>query len=213
MRIISIAGATSKAGKTLLAEQIIRYCADRYRPVYAVKFSTTSDLPSPCPRGAPCNVCDLSDAFRIVQDPAVLMQQGKNTHRLAEAGATDVLWVISRKSCLEEAYRHLLAHIPENALAVFEGSTITGLCRPDLLLYVFANHIPATKWKDSAARILESADVVIRNTKKGRADATLTIPPHALTLDLQQTPAPEVAEIRDKIDLLIGSLSHAVQGR
>src|SRR5947208_17038407 len=98
MKIIAVAGATSKAGKTVVAEQIIRYCADRYSPVYGVKFTTTSDIPSPCPRGAPCNVCDLSDRFRIVTDKHLIAQPGKNTARMLHAGAARVLWVISRKS-------------------------------------------------------------------------------------------------------------------
>jgi hypothetical protein len=213
MRIISVAGATSKAGKTELAEQLIAYCSRQYHPVIAVKFTTTSDLPSPCPRGAPCTVCDLSDAFRIVTDPAILNQPRKNTHRFAVAGADQVLWVIARKSQLENAYQHLLAHIPDHALVIMEGSTITELCRPDLLFYIFANNIPATKWKNSASRILEKADVILRNRKKGSKDSDLDFPGTTLTIDLKETPAPRVDAIRDKIDLLIGMLSHAVQGR
>jgi hypothetical protein len=213
VRIISVAGATSKAGKTLLAEQMIRYCADRYRPVFAVKFSTTSDMPSPCPRGAPCTVCDLSDAFRIVRDPEILMQPGKNTQRFARAGATEVLWVIARKSQLPKAYEHLLTHLPENALAIFEGSTITEICSPDLLIYVLANHIPSARWKDSAARLLNRADVVLRNRKRGYADAKLELPDRALSIDLQETTASQIPEIRDKIEDLIRSLQHAVQKR
>ena len=213
MRIISVAGATSKAGKTLLAEQIIRYCSERYTPVFAVKFTTTTDLPSPCPRGAPCTVCDLSDRFRIVRDPEILLQKGKNTERLSLAGADAVIWVISRKSWLEEAYRHLLEHIPDDALVVMEGSTITEFARPDLLLYVFANHIRRDKWKDSAERIIGEADFVVRNSRSDRPNAPLQAPPQALTLNLRENPATGVPAIADGLETLIRSLSNAVHSK
>ena len=212
MRIIAVAGATSKAGKTLLAEQLIRYCAALYSPVYAVKFTTTSDLPSPCPRGAPCTVCDLSDAFRIVLDPEILRQKGKNTARFYDAGATEVIWVIARKSQLPTAYDHLLTHIPGNALVLMEGSTVTSMSRPDLLFYVFANHISPQRWKDSANEILSRSDFVIMNRKsKMKDDPKLEIPTNALRLDLVATPVTTQPEVQDKIKSIIGSLSHGVQ--
>lgn len=208
MRIISVAGATSKAGKTLLCEQIIRYCAQHYHPVYGVKFTTTSDLPSPCPRGAPCTVCDLSDRFRIIRDPAVLMQPGKNTWRLANANATEVLWVVAKKSELPNAYSHLLTHIPENALLVMEGSTVTSLCKPDLLFYIFSNHMSPARWKESAEEIMGRSDFIIRNQRAGMADHPgILNPPSALALDLTETPSTNLAVIRDKIDELIRSFA------
>jgi hypothetical protein len=204
MKIISVAGATSKAGKTMLCEQIIRYCAERYHPVFGVKFTTTSDLPSPCPRGAPCTVCDFSGRFRIIRDPAILMQSGKNTARLAAANATEVLWVVAKKSEMPNAYSHLLTHVSENALLVMEGSTVTSLCKPDLLFYVLSNHINPSRWKESAEEIIPRSDFIIRNRRSGTADHP-GIPnlPSALTIDLAVTPVTNSSAIRDKIDALI----------
>jgi hypothetical protein len=204
MKIIAVAGATSKAGKTLLAEQIIRYCVAKCDSVYAVKFTTTSDLPSPCPRGAPCTVCDLSDRFRVVKDPEILNQPGKNTARFVAAGPQQVLWVISKKSYLPVAYEHLLTHIPDDALLILEGSTITSICKPDLLLYVFANHISSKRWKDSANEVLSRADFVIRNKRAKMPDhPELKIPEKSLTMDLAAQPASTVPEIRERIDQVL----------
>jgi hypothetical protein len=211
MKIISVAGTTSKAGKTLLAEQIIRYCAERYSPVYAVKFTTTSDLPSPCPRGAPCTVCDLSDLFRVVRDPEILQQKGKNTARFCAAGPTGVLWVISKKSQLSNAYHHLLTHIPENALVVMEGSSITSLCEPSLLFYVFANHISPRRWKESAAEIMARSDFVLMNRRHKLSDhPELKIPEGTLCLDLSTTLVTEIPVIRDRMEAVIRSVPDAV---
>jgi len=207
MKIISIAGATSKAGKTLLAEHLIRYCVGKFDPVYAVKFTTTSDLPSPCPRGAPCTVCDLSDNFRLVRDKETLQQAGKNTARFAAAGPSEVIWVISKRSQLPRAYEHLQTHIPENALVIMEGSSITSLCKPDLLFYVFANHIAPARWKESATEIIRRSDFVLMNTKSKYPDhPEIKISQGQLRVDLSERAVTDIPEIRDKIDLLLKSL-------
>jgi hypothetical protein len=204
MKIIAVAGATSKAGKTLLAEQIIRYCAEKYSPVYAVKFTTTSDLPSPCPRGAPCTVCDLSDRFRIVRDPQTLLQPGKNTQRLKAAGANEVLWVISKKSQIANAYAHLLEHLPPNALTIMEGSTITFLSNPDLLFYIYANHISPARWKDSAEALIGRADFVVINRKSKLPDhPEVPTSGKAITIDLSQSSATEMHEVRAGLDSVV----------
>jgi hypothetical protein len=205
-KIISVAGATSRAGKTLLAEQLIHYCASRGVPVYAVKFTTTSDIPSPCPRGTPCTVCDLSEKFRIVRDPEILLQPGKNTQRLAAAGAAEIIWIISRKSYLPEAYGHLLTHLSADAVTVMEGSTITSFCEPDLLFYVAANHIGPSRWKDNAQEILAGADFFILNRKKRMPDhPDLKIPPNAIDLDLQEKVVTSLPEVREAIDHVLTS--------
>lgn len=212
MKIISIAGATSKAGKTLVAEQVIRYCAAHHSNVYAVKFTTTSDLPSPCPRGAPCTVCDLSGQFRIVRDPETILQPGKNTQRFAAANAAEVIWVIAKKSYMPVAYSHLLTHIPNEAIAVMEGSTITSICKPDLLIYVLANHISPSRWKDSAPAIMERSDFVIVNRKRRMQDhPELQVPHDAMRLDVFETPVTAVGEIRARMDSLLG-IESAIPG-
>jgi hypothetical protein len=205
-KIISVAGATSRAGKTLLAEQIIQYCSDRGVPVYAVKFTTTTDIPSPCPRGTPCTVCDLSEKFRIIRDPEILLQSGKNTQRLAAAGAAEVIWIISRKSYLPQAYSHLLTHLSPEAITVMEGSTVTSFCEPDLLFYVAANHISPSRWKDNAQEILGNANFFILNKKQGMPDhPELNIPPQAIELDLRQTAVTTLPLVREAIDQVLSA--------
>jgi hypothetical protein len=214
MRIISIAGATSKAGKTLLAEQLIRYCTARHSPVYAVKFTTTSDLPSPCPRGAPCTVCDLSENFRIIRDPEILKQKGKNTARFYDSGATEVIWVVAKKSQLPIAYGHLLTHLPHEALVLMEGSTIISISRPDLVFYVFANHIAPQRWKESAKELIARSDFVVINQKSKMKDhPDLVVPNNATRLDLAMSPVTSLPEVRDKIEDIIRSIygCHDVQ--
>jgi hypothetical protein len=141
----------------------------------------------------------------VVRDPDILRQKGKNTARFCDAGAREVIWVIAKKSQLPNAYRHLLTHIPVTALVIMEGSSVTSLCSPDLLFYVFANHISPQRWKDSAAEVLSRTDVVVMNRKQGMPDhPQLQIPSGAIPVNLLRTPITAIAPIRDRIDRVIG---------
>ena len=142
-----------------------------------------------------------------MRDPSILMQPGKNTQRLAAAGATEVVWIIARKSSLAEAYQHLLEHLPNHAITVMEGSTITSICKPDLVFYVAANNIPPAKWKDNAKEIINGADFIILNKKKGTTDhPQIQIPKSAISLDLAETSVTELTKVRSVLDRLTGSM-------
>jgi hypothetical protein len=132
-----------------------------------------------------------------------LLQSGKNTQRLSAAGAKEVVWIIARKSNLGEAYQHLLEHLPRNAIAIMEGSTITSISKPDLIFYVAANHIPPMRWKENAKQILGNANFIILNKKKGMPDhPQIQVPESAISLNLQETPVTALEEVRSRLDQL-----------
>ena len=122
MSLVSVAGATSRAGKTALAASILR--AVPGGSATAVKFTTTEDVFERCPRGTPCVVCDIDVPFRIVSEASVLNEPGTDTFRLAQAGARRVVLAIARKSAVEAAWRRV-SSVLEPGLWVLEGSTIT----------------------------------------------------------------------------------------
>jgi hypothetical protein len=144
----------------------------------------------------------------VVRDPEILNQPGKNTARFVAANPKQVLWVISKKSQLPNAYQHLLTHITEDALLILEGSTITSICKPDLLFYIFANHISSARWKESANEIIHRSDFVIRNRRAKMPDhPQLIAPPDSLTLDLAAQPATDLPQIRERIDQVLVSIA------
>src|SRR5258706_14071436 len=103
MTLISISGACSRSGKTAAAVSLLRTLpAGR---AAAVKFTTTEDVFERCPRGTPCVVCDIDVPFRIVEDPSVLREAGTDTDRLAEAGASRVVWGIAKAAAAGPAWR------------------------------------------------------------------------------------------------------------
>jgi hypothetical protein len=164
MRIVSVSGACSRAGKTAVAESLLRAlppgCAA------AVKFTTTEDVFQRCPRGSVCVVCDIDVPFRIVRDPAVLREAGTDTDRLAAAGAREVVWVIARAAAAPVAWAAVARMLEAAPLAVLEGSTVVeqGLARPSLRLFVAHRSMPPERWKSTSAALVAAADRVVVHT-------------------------------------------------
>ena len=158
MRIVSVSGAGSRAGKTALAESLLRALPPR--TAKAVKFTTTEDVFERCPRGSVCVVCDIDVPFRIVRDPAVLRQPGTDTDRLAAAGAREVVWAIARAAAAPLAWAAVARFLDDAPLAILEGSTVVeqGLARPDLRLFVAHRSMPPERWKPTSAALVAAAD-------------------------------------------------------
>lgn len=161
MRLISVAGATSRAGKTALAVSLLESLGARRAA--AVKFTTTEDVFERCPRGTACIVCDIQVPYRLVDEETVLRQPGTDTDRLARAGARQVVWAIARASALESAWTAVRRRIAGDALVVMEGSSVVKLARPDLLLFVAHPHLLPERWKPTTRSLVERADAVIVN--------------------------------------------------
>jgi hypothetical protein len=159
--IVSVSGATSRAGKTALAVSLLR--ALPAGTAVAVKFTTTEDVFERCPRGSPCVVCDIDVPFRIVEDPEVLGQEGTDTRRLGDAGAARVVWAIARASQVEAAWAAVSTRIRGASHVVMEGSTIVDTARPDLLLFVVHPFLAPERWKPTSAPLLGRADAVVVN--------------------------------------------------
>lgn len=164
MSTVVVAGSSSRAGKTALAETVLRglggYAA-------AVKFTTTDDVFERCPRGTTCIVCDIDVPFKVVRDEATLLETGTDTARLKAATGGLVLWTIARKSVATlawEATRLLLdAGSGERRGLVVEGSTVASLCSPDFTFFVVHPFLSPARWKDGARELIGRADCVVVN--------------------------------------------------
>jgi len=166
--LVSVAGATSRAGKTALAESILRGLPTG--SATAVKFTTTEDVFERCPRGTPCVVCDIDVPFRIVSEDSVIREAGTDTLRLAEAGARRVVWAIARKQAVRHAWRQVSSLLAPG-LWVMEGSTITLEAKPELLLFVVHPFLDPARWKETSAHLLGAADAVVVNRPSGEPRA------------------------------------------
>ena len=169
MALVSVAGASSRAGKTSLAVSVLRALPPL--AAAAVKFTTTEDVFERCPRGTPCVVCDIDVPFRIVEDPAVLGEAGTDTERLGRAGARKVLWAIAKQQAAVAAWRAVASRIEAGATVVMEGSTVVGFAKPERNVFVVHPFLSPTRWKPTSPRLIAEADLVVVNrpAAEGRA--------------------------------------------
>jgi hypothetical protein len=160
LALVSVAGASSRAGKTSLAVSVLRALPPL--AAAAVKFTTTEDVFERCPRGTPCVVCDIDVPFRIVEDPRVLDEPGTDTARLRAEGVRRVVWAISRAGAVRPAWERV-ALLAGPGLTVMEGSTIVDVAQPDLLLFVAHPFLSPERWKPTTAHLVARADAVVLN--------------------------------------------------
>lgn len=159
--LVSVAGACSRAGKTALAETLLRAVPAGH--AMAVKFTTTDDVFERCPRGTTCVVCDIDVPFRLVVDAHVLDTPGTDTERLRQAGARHVLWTIARRSAVEQAWQATRARLETGDCVVMEGSSIVPVAHPDLLLFVAHPFLLPERWKAQSQALIARADLVVVN--------------------------------------------------
>jgi hypothetical protein len=162
--IVSVSGACSRSGKTAAAVALVE--ALPRHSALAVKFTTTEETFVRCPRGKPCVVCDIDVPFRLVEDPAVLREPGTDTDRLAAAGARRVVWAIAKAGAVPEAWKAVCERM-DGGPVVMEGSTIVGLARPDVQVFVAHPFLLPERWKPTTPALVESADLVVVNCPAG----------------------------------------------
>jgi hypothetical protein len=202
---VVVAGSSSRAGKTALAESVLRGLGG-HAP--AVKFTTTDDVFEKCPRGTTCIVCDIDVPFKVVRDEATLAEVGTDTARLKDATTGAVLWTIARKSVAFQAWRATVRLLDQaraesrtaatNRDLVVEGSTVASLCNPDFTFFVVHPFLSPERWKDGTTELIGRADCVVVNRPSGE-----TREPSAVVMESIQRAAPydlRVADVLSPLD-------------
>jgi molybdopterin-guanine dinucleotide biosynthesis protein len=139
--IIGIGGGHSGAGKTSVATNILQ----SFRSWGAIKYTRTSLYAS------------------IVDDSAVVSQEGKDTKRLLEAGAGKVIWVQAPYAELEAVLPVAMDMLADLEGIVIEGNSPMDFIRPDIVVFVAGSR---WKMKSSANRVLHMADIVIYRSQQ-----------------------------------------------
>lgn len=160
MRALAVSGACSRAGKTALAETLLRALPPQR--ALAIKFTTTDDEFERCPRGSACTVCGIDVPYRLITDPRILDEAGTDTARLGAAGASRVLWAIAKRAAVARAWEAVRAAAGD-ALAVLEGSSIALFERPALALFVVHPFLQPARWKQTSEPLVAAADLVVVN--------------------------------------------------
>jgi hypothetical protein len=207
---VVVAGSSSRAGKTALAETVLRGLGGA---AGAIKFTTTDDVFERCPRGTSCIVCDIDVPFKVVRDETTLLESGTDTARLSAATTGPVLWTIARKSMAAlawEATRRLLDAAPPPAL-VIEGSTVASLCSPDFTFFVVHPFLSPARWKDGTRDLLARAQCVVIN--RPQAESREPGPEVMAAIHEARPYDLRVADVQQPLDTWAGDLLPRLRAR
>jgi molybdopterin-guanine dinucleotide biosynthesis protein len=159
--LIGIGGAHSGIGKTTIAAALLTYfttgCGEStdkgpfssvthhsslitFQRWGAIKFTKTAFYTS------------------IIDDPALLSQSDKDTGKLLEAGAHDVLWVQAPPEDLEEVLSRALGRLSHCDAVIIEGNSAIEFLKPDIVIFI--SNSSKKRIKASAHRVLKQADII-----------------------------------------------------
>jgi hypothetical protein len=133
--MILIGAAGRNVGKTEFACELIK----RYHStetVVGVKITTIREMDGKCPRGGDgCGVCtSLTQDYMITEESCG--PEGKDTVRMLNAGAHQVLWLRVLKEALEEGVAALMKRIPNDACLVCESNSARLVIDPGVFIVV-----------------------------------------------------------------------------
>jgi hypothetical protein len=137
-RMLMVAAARSKVGKTELACRLLRKFSASLN-IVAVKVTTVRNDRGCCPRGGVgCGACDsLKASFEIVEERRTALPV-KDTEKLLAAGARRVFWLRVREGHLAEAARALIERLGHTAIVVCESNSLRHVVTPGVFVMVRA---------------------------------------------------------------------------
>lgn len=160
MRIISITSTSSGAGKTTLAAFLIRTLGGLNALKITVQHMGT------CPKEIDCNGCPTTEDFsyKIITDPSILSQPGKDTAHFLKAGARRVVWLQTQRTCLETAVRRTLKLFPSRGGLLVEGNSFLSIRTAFALMIAPPRTV---ELKPSARKILDKINLFVINKTPG----------------------------------------------
>ena len=163
--LVLVAGVTSGAGKTSLAEALVNILARR-NSTAAAKITVTHGERG-CPHGGKgCDVCgSLGGQFQLITRQSIISQPGTDTARLALAGASPVLWTIAREQFIADAWREMQSKLLGVKFVVVESNTLAAVTTPALTLMIVDPTVSRRLWKPSAERLIATSDCLIFNDR------------------------------------------------
>jgi hypothetical protein len=155
---IVVGGVHKGAGKTTLSCFLLRHL-----PGWGALKVTTTHEGIVCPVEATCTACgELQGPFLLVEERAVLDQDGTDTWKLGRAGAARVAWLRATPEHLGEGLRLALERLRDLPGLVVEG---TNVARHAGDLYLLAARPPVRKIKPSARATAVRADLAVWNLR------------------------------------------------
>jgi hypothetical protein len=145
VKIITVSGAGSGAGKTALAVFLL----SRYKGYAAIKVSASGFF------------------TRVTDSPEVIEEEGKDTALMKTAGASHVVWVQCPSEDINETLPMAMNLVGDVPGVVIEGNSPLKALRPDTAYFVIGE---GGEMKPGADEALSKADVVVVNADAASAE-------------------------------------------
>jgi len=166
--IVGIGGSHSSAGKTTMAETLLKHFSLEARKLGSSKKEKNlqtfelSNFSSHAPSGYGWGAIKYTKTAiytSIVDDREILTQDDKDTARLLNAGAEDVLWVQSPPEELKEVLPLAVSRLSHLRGIILEGNSAIEFLKPDIVIFIFGRDTGTLK--KSAMNILAMADIIL----------------------------------------------------
>lgn len=132
MKIIVVSGKKSGVGKTYVAQHLLKGLS-RWS---ALKVTVSKK--EGCPQGKNCGICsEIKKPFYIIKDRKIINQAGKDTARLKESGAKEVIWLKAKPEGLGEGLRKSLSAFSDCKGVVIEGTSVLKYIKPDINIHLY----------------------------------------------------------------------------
>lgn len=150
--LIGIGASHSGSGKTTLAFRILKHFSptpnpESLTPVLkwgAIKYTKTSSAPE------------------LITDLPILMEHGKDTWQMLTSGATEVVWVRSKRSDLPVLLPKALKRLAHLDLIIVEGNSAIEFLKPDVVIFIFGKG--RERWKPGIEELAAGADIILNDS-------------------------------------------------
>lgn len=134
IKTIVVSGEGSGIGKTHFAEGLLR----QFKDWSALKVTVAKE--GACPHERGCGVCaKIQESFCIIKDEQIINEAGKDTRRLKDAGAKQVIWLKAKPEGLRDGLTGALAEFSDCSGVIIEGTSVLKFIKPDMNIHIQAN--------------------------------------------------------------------------
>lgn len=191
--IIGIGGSHSGAGKTAVAETLLKHFNEEHS-AFGIRHSAKN---SELSRGwGAIKYTKTAFYASIIDNLETLTQESKDTARLINAGAEKALWVQSPSEDLKEVLPMAVDRLSHLRGIIVEGNSAIEFLKPDIIIFVSGRHGSALK--RSAERVLETADIILFED-----EPSMKLPEKAKRFKVVFTPMSGFDECLDYIQKLL----------
>ncbi len=161
--IIGIGGTNSGVGKTTLAAAVLQYLTGNKRSAGGRELKTPG-IRTPAQAynkswGAIKFTGTSSSRSSIVADMKILMEKGKDTSKMLNAGASEVLWVKSPRSGSDKVLPEAVKRLSYLDGIIVEGNSAIEFLKPVVVIFIIGDK--KKLWKPGVERFTAIADILL----------------------------------------------------